>query len=465
MNSKAASSKQPAKQVPAVRRRNHHLLVSTKTIESRTSQKIQNEERVFFENLLNNRKREKLSKFDQDSLQLKAKMSKLASRDAIHQIGNLIDSHDRLPLGELINKFDDLYQHYWRDGAEALPNLDQETPESMVQTAKTQRDRYMSKENLLNYSLLKKPPRSDSVDGQTIEHTLHQDYTSQYFSSRYGTQNRLTKNESTIGALVIHLESLVELGESILKKAAEGKVKTFGREKARDVVISRLLSDISYKVTLLKVELEVKNSQLLVNTDRAYSKPNSRLYRTAEKQVPMERESSESPEYRFKTDRKASASEVEEIVARLYKVKRPVGLQETPENKKQPAKVQQYRPRQPAAVGPAKPGNRSFEKETAFRQAPYFPAHVSEKSFEETESEEESEKQQSPPETSKSSKPIERLRAVVDRIRNKQTAIERTGKDIRQSICVTDPSALFQQLDKISSDFTMLKKTKGMTAG
>ena len=57
---------------------------------------------------------------------------------------------------------------------------------------------------------------------------------------------------------------------------------------------------------------------------------------------------------------------------------------------------------------------------------------------------------------------MDKLRAVVDRILNKQTAIERTGKAIRQSICVADPTALHLQLDKLSSDFNTIKHMQGL---
>lgn len=438
--------------------------MSSRTIESRTSQKIQHEERMFFENMLNNRRREKLAKAQQDSQQLHAKLAGLPGADTIHQVGHLIDSQERLHLGGLINRFDELFQRYRRHGAEILPKAAQETPESLVRAAKSHRDRYLSRENLLNFSLQKKQPRSESLDSQTMESARLQDYTSEYFSSRYGTVNRLTKNESTIGALVIHLESLVELGETILKKAAEAKAKPTGRDKARGVVISRLMAEVASKVSLLKVELEVKNSQLLTNTERVHYNPNSRLYQTLEKKdLPVLQEPAELEEHRFKTDRKASASEVEEIVARLYRVKDQAKAVNPPEPKVwAPAKSEPRRKRLAAAQA-SSPAKQSFEKAASLRHSSYYAGHVSERSFEETESEE-SAQPQSPPESSRGLRAIDKVRAAVDRIRNKQSAIERTGKDIRQSICVSDPTALLHQLDKLSSDFTILKQKQGLTA-
>jgi len=419
---------------------------------------------MFFENMLINRKRDKLAKAEQESQQLHEKLSGLASRDAIHQIGNLIDTQERLHLGELVNRFDELYQRYWRQGAEMLPKGHQDTAESIVRAAKTHRDRYLSRENLLNFSMMKKPPRSESLDSQMFETTKIQDYASEYFSSRHGTQTRLTKNESTIGALVIRLESMVELGESVLKKVAESKAKTYGRDKAREVVLNRLTSEVSHKISLLKVELQIKNSQLLTSTERVYPQNNSRLYRAVEKKEPPVQDPVDQEEYRFKSNHKASPNEVKQIVARLYKVKPHPKAPESADPTNRSPKVRIDRQINPKTANRSKPSKRSFEADASLRLSSYFAGHVSEKSFEDTESDRSSHEQKSSLESSRGLKPLDKLRAAVDRIRNKQSAIERTGSDIRQSICVTDPTALMKQLEKISSDFSMLKKTQGLAS-
>ncbi len=297
----------------------------TKTTHARSTQNlpaISDIESKFFGKLVSNRKEDKLEQ----------QWQRLQNGSSLKR-SPTSKSNTQVHLGDMLNKFDEMYSRYWIEDGENIAlessSLSTESPNNNQSSSKIHdRPLYNFQSNSRTIS---KPLRTNKVVYDQVDNALTMSIGSQDFMVKTSSElhadfSPQTRNEENTRKLLLFLEGIEGLGVQILERIDQTLGSPCrGREKARDATMSKVSQDINLKVLKARTEIESLKNKVFVDASLVKSQVKYRAA-SGRRCWTMDRKSvndkgEEDDEMIFAgnyTDRKATSREIDEIVDRLY---------------------------------------------------------------------------------------------------------------------------------------------------